>query len=161
MDTRERAIGGRRLLGGEAGLSIVEVLVAAFIVGIAGVGVALMFGTGQAYIQAEGDNRVATFLAQQKIEQLRAQGYTGLAVTDATTTVPPATATETVDLTVASNIPTQYSRTWSIVCVSRDDYSVREACATTSAKKISMTVQTSPVDPKATAVTLESALSSR
>src|SRR5262245_55442504 len=60
------------------GVTLVEALIAAVVVGIAAVGVALMLGNGQAFISAEGDNRVAVFLAQQRIEQVRAYSYAGL-----------------------------------------------------------------------------------
>lgn len=59
----------------EAGLAIVEVLVGAVVVGIAAVGIALMFGYGQTFIQAEGETRVAVQLARQRIEQVLASGF--------------------------------------------------------------------------------------
>jgi type II secretory pathway pseudopilin PulG len=57
------------------GISIVEVLIAALLLGIASAGVALMFGSGQAFIAGEGDNRVALALARQALEQVRASGF--------------------------------------------------------------------------------------
>jgi len=44
---------------------------AALVVGIAAVGVALMLSTGSTWVVAQGDDRVALALAQQKIEHLR------------------------------------------------------------------------------------------
>ncbi|MCI0547804.1 MAG: hypothetical protein L0027_11030 [Candidatus Rokubacteria bacterium] len=55
-----------------AGFTIVEVLVASLIITIAGLGLALMFSTGQALIQEEGQTRTALRLAQQRIEEVRA-----------------------------------------------------------------------------------------
>jgi type II secretory pathway pseudopilin PulG len=65
----------RRLARDCRGISIVEVLIAALLLGIASAGVTLMFGSGQAFIAGEGDNRVALALARQAIEQVRASGF--------------------------------------------------------------------------------------
>lgn len=151
----------RHRFAGQSGVALLEVLVSSMIVSIAVVGVALMFATGQAYITAEGDNRVALFLAQQKIEQLRALSYAGLN-----------TGTGSED--PVCNYPTPppdplpecaypgYKRTWSVVCVERDNYNLTVACSATSpGKKIMVTVQTSPLDPRSTPVTLQSVLANR
>jgi Tfp pilus assembly protein PilV len=155
-----------------SGVSLLEVVICSAIVGTAAVGVAVMFGAGQAYIQAEGDNRVALFLAQQKVEQLRALGRTELEtnrVTDATDTEPPASATPDcldADLNVSAG-PTctaaGYRRTWSVVCMDRDDYSIRRDCGAglLRAIRIRVTVETTPPDAKARAVTLESLVAPR
>ena len=67
--------GPARVLRGEAGASILEVLITALVVGIAAAGIALMFSMGNTFVLAEGDQRVAMLLGQQKIEQLRALGF--------------------------------------------------------------------------------------
>lgn len=59
----------------DAGFSIVEVLAVTVVVGIAVIGVALMFGKGSAWVAATGDDRVAAGLAQERIEQIRAGGW--------------------------------------------------------------------------------------
>ena len=64
--------GGRH---GERGLAILEVMIAGVILVIAIVGLALMFGEGQSYVVAEGDDRVAIALAQEKLEAVRALGF--------------------------------------------------------------------------------------
>src|SRR5262245_58892628 len=71
------ALGGRlrRIIRDRRGISVVEVLIAALLLGIASAGVTLMFGSGQAFIVGEGDNRVALALARQAIEQVRASGF--------------------------------------------------------------------------------------
>ena len=74
----------RSTLRGTAGLGIVEVLAVTVIVGIAVIGVALMFGKGSAWVSATGADRVAAGLAQQRIEQIRACGW------DVATADPPA-----------------------------------------------------------------------
>jgi len=63
------------LLASPAGFTIVEAIVAAAVVGIAGMGVLMMFGTGQMDIQSGGTDRISAQLAQQRIEQVRAAGY--------------------------------------------------------------------------------------
>ena len=65
----------RSPLRGTAGLGLVEVLAVTVIVGIAVIGVALMFGKGSAWVSATGADRVAAGLAQQRIEQIRASGW--------------------------------------------------------------------------------------
>jgi hypothetical protein len=65
----------RSTLRGTAGLGIVEVLAVTVIIGIAVIGVALMFGKGSAFVSATGADRVAAGLAQQRIEQIRACGW--------------------------------------------------------------------------------------
>ena len=65
----------RSTLRGTAGVGIVEVLAVTVIVGIAVIGVALMFGKGSAWVLATGADRVAAGLAQQRIEQIRACGW--------------------------------------------------------------------------------------
>jgi type II secretory pathway pseudopilin PulG len=71
------ALGSRlcRVARDRRGISVVEVLVAALLLSIASAGVTLMFGSGQAFIVGEGDNRVALALARQAIERVRASGF--------------------------------------------------------------------------------------
>jgi Tfp pilus assembly protein PilV len=65
----------RRLpLGGERGVALLEVLTAGVILSVATIGLALMFSFGVSYVAAEGGERIALFLAQQRIEELRAIG---------------------------------------------------------------------------------------
>jgi len=60
---------------GSSGASLLEVLIGGALVAIAAVGTALMFSSGQAFIQSEGDNRVALQIAQERIERVRAGGF--------------------------------------------------------------------------------------
>ena len=62
-------------LRGECGVAIVEALVAGVVLAIAAIGLAVLFSWGQSFVVAQGDNRVALYLAQQRIESLRASGY--------------------------------------------------------------------------------------
>jgi hypothetical protein len=69
-DRRRQRIG--RALRGEAGGMLLEVLITGVVLGIAAIGVAMMFSLGATWVTAKGDDRVGLWLAQQKIEQLRA-----------------------------------------------------------------------------------------
>jgi type II secretory pathway pseudopilin PulG len=59
----------------ESGISLVEVLIAALVIGVAVMGLSLMFGSGGAWVASTGDDRVASGLAQQMIEQVRTTGW--------------------------------------------------------------------------------------
>jgi type II secretory pathway pseudopilin PulG len=59
----------------QAGFSIVEVLVASLVAAVAIVGIALMFGSGSAWVSVLGEDRVALGLAQQEIEMVRDGGW--------------------------------------------------------------------------------------
>ena len=62
-------------LRGDTGVIMLEVLTAGVILAIAVIGLAVMFSWGQAFVVAQGDDRLALNLAQQRIESLRASGY--------------------------------------------------------------------------------------
>jgi len=65
----------RRTLIGQEGFTLIEILAAAIILGIAVVGLTLLLSRGQAFIVAQGDTRIALYLTEQKIERLRALGF--------------------------------------------------------------------------------------
>jgi hypothetical protein len=71
----------------QCGVALLEVLTASVIVMIAMIGLALMFSMGSSYVAAEGGERVALFLAQQRLEELRAIGL-ARAVTEAEGPIP-------------------------------------------------------------------------
>ncbi len=75
---RHRRIPSRPSCRGALGCSLLEVLVASAVVGIAALGVALMFSTAGSWVEAEGEDRAGLGLAQQKIEMLRAAGFAAL-----------------------------------------------------------------------------------
>jgi type II secretory pathway pseudopilin PulG len=70
----------RHGLRGQGGISLIEVLVAALVLGIALTGLTLLLSRGQTAVVAQGDTRVALYLAQQKIERLRGLGFGAAAV---------------------------------------------------------------------------------
>ena len=71
---RSRDLRSRIRLGDARGIALLEVLTASVVVSIAMIGLALMFSMGSSYVRAEGGERVALFLAQQRLEELRAIG---------------------------------------------------------------------------------------
>lgn len=102
----------------ERGLTLIEVLIATVLVAIVGVGVALMFSTGQRMVADEGDNRVALGLAQQKVEQLRMQGggLTPDVCLDAS-----GVCTSTASMTTGG-VTKNYTVTFMVKCVRSDNY---------------------------------------
>ena len=162
----------RRLISvsaGNDGISIIEVLIGAVLVLIAAIGTALMFSTGQAYVQSEGDNRVAVLLAQQRLEQIRSAGFGSTSSTGATLPslcpVTPAERCETnIDL-ATENFP-GYRRTTTVTAICPNNFTTSMtttvACpggATVEAKFFSVTVTPSEgtsatADRKAQPVTL-------
>ena len=64
----------RLRLGDERGIALLEVLMGSVILSIAMIGLALMFSFGMSWVTGEGGERVALFLAQQRMEELRAIG---------------------------------------------------------------------------------------
>src|SRR6266851_978539 len=59
----------------EKGSALIEVVIASLCLGIAVVGVALMMSSARSFTVAQGDDRVAFYLAQEKLENLRALGF--------------------------------------------------------------------------------------
>ena len=65
----------RRLLtSSEDGFSLLEIVISGFIVSVSVVGLALMYSLGQSFVSAEGHERVALYLAEKRIEELRSIG---------------------------------------------------------------------------------------
>ena len=64
-----------RVIASTTGFTILEAIISAMVVGIAGMGVLMMFATGQTFVQSSGTDRISAQLAQQRIEQVRATGY--------------------------------------------------------------------------------------
>ena len=64
----------RLSLGDSRGIALLEVLVTGVILTIATIGLALLFSFGASSVAAEGGERIALYLAQQRMEELRAIG---------------------------------------------------------------------------------------
>lgn len=56
------------------GYVLLEALVSGAVISIAIVGLALMFSYGMGFVRAQGDERVALYLAQRRLEQMRSIG---------------------------------------------------------------------------------------
>jgi Tfp pilus assembly protein PilV len=144
-----------------AGVTLIEALISSLVVGIAAVGLALMYGTGQAVILGEGDNRVSMFLAQQKIERARALGFASSSNVVGTTTE---TLDQALQAPTGLSDPVYWTRTTVIDCVNPDDYSSTTTCTATTPKRITVTVQNTPANqanPKTRQVTLRTLLTNR
>ncbi|HET8575786.1 MAG TPA: prepilin-type N-terminal cleavage/methylation domain-containing protein [Methylomirabilota bacterium] len=126
-------------LRSQAGFSILEVIVAAVVVAIAAIGLSVMYSTGQALVQAQGSNRAALQLAQQRIEQIRAGGFGPQALPDLR------------EETTFAGIPNNpgYERTTIITGVCPNDFTVTwansgdcsPALPTVEAKRVVVTVR--------------------
>ena len=64
----------------EKGSVLTEVVVASLVLSIAIVGVALMFSSARSMVVAQGAERVAFYLAQEKLENIRAQGFAAVPI---------------------------------------------------------------------------------
>lgn len=64
-----------RVLASPAGFTLIEAILSAVLVAIAGMGVLMMFSNGQTTVYSSGQDRISAQLAQQRIEQIRATGY--------------------------------------------------------------------------------------
>lgn len=143
LASKPSGLPARRVLGNQNGAFIIEVLIAGVVLAIAIIGLALMFSSGETYVVAEGDERVAIYLAQQKIEELRSKGWGS---------VPTGTVVEST----VSGFP-RYSRTTVVGCVDPDDPSTSVTCGSPrTAIKISVTA--SSVNTKDDEITIESFL---
>jgi len=146
---------------GDQGVALLEVLIAGVILSMAVVGLALMFSWGQTFVVAQGDDRVALYLAQQKIETLRAPGFGSLQVGDGTlvsgcpNTEP---CYQETGITAGEAGAHTFTRTTRVDYVSNDLSAVPSECtpggSATQIKRICVTV--TPTAPQAPGVTLQS-----
>jgi len=132
-----------RLASGHLGFALLEVLVGSLIVAIAATGLALMLSSAHAFIVAQGDNRVAMYLAQQRIEE---QIYCG-ASTATPCVQPTAGAVHVTDTVVAGLEGTQvFTRVMCINYVLDTDPTQPAGCTNcagpgcTTLKRITVTV---------------------
>jgi Tfp pilus assembly protein PilV len=71
----------------QRGFALLEVLISGAITSIVIVGLALMFSYGQAFVRAAGDERVALYLAQKRMDEMRSIGLSQ-AIEEPTTPIP-------------------------------------------------------------------------
>src|SRR3989442_3954852 len=67
------------ILASERGIALLEVLIAGVILSVVTLGLALMFSLGQSSVDAEGGERIALYLAQKRMEELRTMGLASAA----------------------------------------------------------------------------------
>jgi Tfp pilus assembly protein PilV len=141
-----------------SGITLIEALICSFVVGIGVVALTLMLARGQATIAGEGDNRVAVYLAQQKIEKCRNLTYQQV---DATGSACLTTDYFNPDLSAGASTAYFYKRTGAVDLVCGNDYTATTGCATSpgQAKRITVTVQSTPKEARQ--VVLTAVLSNR
>jgi len=138
-------------LRNQRGVFIVEVLVAGVVLAISVIGLVLMFSWGQSFVVAQGDDRVALYLAQQRIESLRASGYTAVEVLNSNCGGTPE-ADE--DLTAGMANSQSFSRHTAVEHVNDDDITALE-CGTDTVR---ITVTVTANMPQSNPITLQTVL---
>ena len=86
------------------GTSLVEIIIASFLVGVVSLGMVEFFARGRGAFDQEERKRVATLLAQDALEKTRATDYALIAtLSPSTRTI--ANVTYTIDVTVQTDVP--------------------------------------------------------
>ncbi len=138
-------------LRAQGGVALVEVLTAGVILAIAVIGLAVMFSWGQAFVVAQGDSRVALYLAQQKIESLRASGYSAAEALKSNCGGTPE-ADENLTAGVGNLQP--FTRQTTVELVNDDDLTTLQCGTNTIRITVTVTANIMQADP----VTLQTAL---
>lgn len=108
--------GGQR---GEVGATLIELIIAAFLVGVVSIGMVEFFARGRAAFDQEESKREATLLGQQALERAVATDYAALSSWNETRTV--AATDFAIAVTVQNNVPeaemkrVQVAVTWDAV----------------------------------------------
>jgi Tfp pilus assembly protein PilV len=145
-----------RILASTAGFTLLEAVLASALVAIAGMGVLMMFATGQTFVQSSGTDRIAAQLAQQRIEQVRAAGY------GTTDPLPPDPRVETTWTPVPNN--PGYERTTIITDVCSTNFAMLWDGTCPRARKAVVAVralnnnQPGVVDPQTTPAVMQTVL---
>ncbi len=134
----------------EAGFSIVEVLIAAAVLGIAVIGLALLFSLGQGLVLAQVHDRVALGLAVWRLEESRTEGFS--AIRAGSTAIKVGTASELP----VSGFP-QYDRTTVVTCVDATTLKAQAPCPN-PVTAVQITVTVIPHARQADSITLNSVL---
>lgn len=119
-------------LSDKRGVALLEVLIAGVILAITIIGLASMFSSGQSFVVAQGDERVALYLGQQKIEELTVAEFSTVAVDTLTEPLIQAGASGTQN----------FERVTVVDCVDPANYKVvKDPCPTpVLAKRVRVTV---------------------
>jgi hypothetical protein len=134
------------------------VLMAGIVVGIAIVGVALMFSSARSFIVAQGDDRVALYLAQEKLEQLRALGFSAIP-TGPGGFCPGTTCYDETGLTAGVANAQTFRRVTTVDCVAKSNLNASIACPNPPVLK-RITVMVTPSMRQADSAVLQTVLSS-
>jgi len=140
----------------EDGVAVVEVMMAGCVLGIAIVGVALMLSSARSFVVARGDERVAVFLAQQKLEQLRALEFAAVPLSPGGA-CPGTTCYNEANLTAGVAGAAEFTRMTTVDCVAKHDLNIAVACPTPPILK-RLTVTVTPPIHQADAIVLQTVL---
>ena len=88
---------------GRAGVSLLEIVIASFLVGVVSLGMVEFFARGRGAFDQEERKRVATLLAQDALEKARGTDYALIAPSSQTRTI--ANVAYTIAVTVQSDSP--------------------------------------------------------
>jgi hypothetical protein len=114
---------------------------ASLVFGIAIVGVALMLSSARSFAVAQGDERVAFYLAQEKLEQLRASGFAAIPLNSGSC---PGTTCYNEALTAGAANAQTFTRVTTVDCVAKNDFTTAIACPTPQVlKRLTVTVTSS------------------
>jgi Tfp pilus assembly protein PilV len=139
----------------EQGAALVEVAMASVVLGVAVAGVALMLSAGRSFTVAQGDDRVAFYLAQDKLENLRALGFA--AVPTSSGACPGTTCYNETGLTAGEDQGQTFSRVTTVVCVAKSNVNTAIACPSPQVLK-RITVTVTPSMRQADPMTLQTVL---
>lgn len=129
------------------GIALLEVLIAGAILAIAVVGLSLMLSSGQSLVMADGDERAGLYLAQQKIEQLRALGLRCIPVGPSADAVGPESGCQSSTQQDYNETPAElgssrYRRVTVVECVDPQTFAPTAPCPDpVTAKRITVTVE--------------------
>ena len=142
--------------GNARGTVLIEALVTGVVLAIAVIGLASLFSFGQSFVVAEGDQRAGIFLAQQKIENLRSLGFACIPVGsgDSVTSTCSGVAAQDYDESGADLGLPRYSRSTTVACVDSITFAPIGCPNPITAKRITVTVNSTLV--QAEAITVES-----
>jgi Tfp pilus assembly protein PilV len=151
----------RSQLAAEHGFALMEVVMTSVVLGIAVVGVALMLSSARSFTVAQGDERVAFYLAQEKMENLRIVNFSLLtAASPPPNPCPTGTNCYKEVLTAGEDSTQTFTRETTVSCVTKNNLQtpLNPCPASPVLKRITVTVKSlmRQVDPNG--VTLETLL---
>jgi hypothetical protein len=114
-----------------------------------------MLSTARSFTVAQGDDRVAFYLAQEKLENLRALGFA--AVPTSSGPCPGTTCYNESGLTAGEDQVQIFSRVTTVVCVAKDNVNTAIPCPTPPVLKL-LTVTVTPPMRQADPMTLQTVL---